>query len=175
MTKMLKQKDSGGRWFRLIYQKSAVTCGPAACLIMWANVHDADPIADEGGVIALTKMFPKPWDPTTGASIVNLTSVLNNMAVPAVNETFSKMDDLRNAMVTRVKPKKPALCFMQWMSTAKTIGHFVVVSYAANDRCTVLDPHYGLQEMTSMPYKPQADDEDPPPVLKFTGNVTFVK
>jgi hypothetical protein len=170
MTKMLKQFDSARREFRYCFQKSAVTCGPAACLIMWANVHQAVPIADEGGVIALTKLFPDPWDPVKGANLTNLASVLRNMAVPVKEERHDTVDAMRRSLVGKVKPKKPAMVFMRWRSTASTIGHFLVVGHAANDHCTFLDPQYGLQEMTNPPYRP-ASDEDPPPELRFTGAV----
>jgi hypothetical protein len=175
MTAMTSFTDKHGRAYRTYRQRTQITCGPACCLIMWANVHGADPIADEGGVIGLSKAYPKPWNPSTGAEIGNLSSVLRSMAVPNELETFSSTGDLRAALHRRVARGKPALAFAEWEVDAAVIGHFVVVGYAdaRADEWTILDPLHGAQEVTGIPaYYPITDDADPP-VLRFTGMVAF--
>lgn len=176
MTKMTTFTDSHSRTYRTYRQKSQVTCGPACCLIMWANVHQADPIADEGGVIALSKAYPKPWSPTKGAEINNLSTVLRNMGVANTVETFAQTGDLRTALHRRVGFRKPALAFAEWEVASSVVGHFVVVGYAnaTTDKWTILDPLHGAQETTGIPaYYPITEDEEPP-VLRFSGAVAFV-
>lgn len=179
MTKTTKVKDSGNRQFRLVSQKTQITCGPACCLMMWANVYDADPQADEGGVIALSKAYPpKAWNAHTGSEINNLSRVLAQMGVRTKVETYSQTNPLKSALATKVKPKKPALVFVEWETTSNTIGHFVVVPYAtSSDKITILDPYYGLQEVTaiSMPFYYPDTSETDPPSLKFTGAIAFVE
>jgi len=177
MTTTTKVTDSKGRVFRILKQRTQITCGPAACLIMWANVYDASPQADEGGVIALSRMFPKPWNAQTGAEINNLSSVMRQMNVRNKVETFSGHILLRNALVQHVGPKKPALAFLEWESDSAVRGHFVVVGSATSreDRYTLLDPMYGLQEMSGLPFYYPDSAENPPPELKFSGAVAFVE
>jgi hypothetical protein len=144
---------------------------------MWANVYDADPQADEGGVIALSKAFPKPWNAVTGAEIGNLTSVLRQMGVRATAASYKNNGELKKALVAKVKPKKPALVFVEWEVNANVKGHFAVCGAATSseDRYTVLDPMYGLQEMVGLPYYyPYTSDEEVVS-LKFTGAVAFVE
>lgn len=177
MTKMTVVKDSHNRSYRTYTQKTQITCGPACCLIMWANVNNADPIADEGGVIALSKAYPKPWNAQTGAEINNLSKVLGQMGVSNEVKTYATPNELRSALHRRVHDKKPALAFVEWEVNAKVIGHFVVVGYAdsARDMWTVLDPLHGLQEPTGVPsYYPVLKGDDTDPVLRFTGAVAFV-
>lgn len=179
MTKTTKVKDSGNREFRIVRQKTQVTCGPACCLIMWANVYDADPQADEGGVIALSKAFPpKAWNAHTGSEINNLSRVLAQMGVRTKVESFSGSNYLKTGLATKVKPKKPALVFVEWETDSNTIGHFVVVPYATSSgNITILDPFYGLQEIgaVSLPFYYPTTDETDPPSLKFSGAVAFVE
>ena len=175
MTAMTIFTDKHNRTYKTYRQKTQVTCGPACCLIMWANVYHADPIADEGGVIALSQAYPKPWNASTGAEINNLAGVLRSMAVPNQVETFSATGDLRSALHRRVQFGKPALAFAEWEVDAAVVGHFVVVGYADAhaDQWTILDPMNGPQETTGIPaYYPVTDDADPP-VLRFTGAVAF--
>lgn len=177
MTKTTKVKDSKNREFRIVRQKTQVTCGPACCLIMWANVNDADPLADEGGVIALSKAYPKAWNAQTGSEINNLSSVLRQMGVRTKVETFTTNGALKTALVTKIKPKKPALVFVEWETAANVKGHFVVVGAAnsSEDKYTILDPFYGLQEMVGLPfYYPDTTEADPPS-LKFSGAVAFIE
>lgn len=177
MTKMTIVKDSRNRTYRTYTQKTQITCGPACCLIMWANVRDADPIADEGGVITLSKAYPKPWNAQTGAEINNLSRVLAQMGVPNEVKTFSSGADLRSALHRKVQAKKPALAFVEWEVNAKVIGHFVVVGWAdsASDTWTVLDPLHGIQEPNGIPsYYPIIKGDETDPVLRFTGAVAFV-
>jgi hypothetical protein len=177
MTKTTKVKDSKNREFRIVRQKTQVTCGPACCLIMWANVHDSDPQADEGGVIALSKAYPKAWNAQTGAEINNLSSVLRQMAVRTKVETYTATNSLKTALATKVKPKKPALVFVEWETAASVKGHFVVVGAASSseDKYTILDPFYGLQEMVGLPFYYPDTTEPDPPSLKFSGAVAFVE
>ncbi|MBM3619479.1 MAG: hypothetical protein FJX20_02220 [Alphaproteobacteria bacterium] len=177
MTKTTKVKDSKNREFRTVTQKTQVTCGPACCLIMWANVYDADPQADEGGVIALSKAFPKPWNAVTGAEINNLSSVLRQMGVRTKVETYTNNGELKKALTTKIKPKKPALVFVEWEVDANVKGHFAVCSAttASEDRYTVLDPMYGLQEMVGLPFYYPYTSGDEVISLKFTGAVAFVE
>jgi len=177
MTKTTKVKDSGNREFRIVRQKTQVTCGPACCLIMWANVNNADPQADEGGVIALSKAFPKPWNAQTGVGITNMSSVLGQMGVRTKVENYSETNPLKTALVNKVKPKKPALVFVEWETDSNTKGHFVVVPFANMSMVTILDPFYGLQEITqaSMPFYYPTTDEANPPSLRFSGAVAFVE
>ena len=153
MTAMTSFTDGHNRTYRTYRQKTQVTCGPACCLIVWANVHNADPIADEGGVIALSRAYPKPWNPATGAEINNLSGVLRSMAVLNQVETFDSTGDLRAALHRRVHHGKPALAFAEWEVDATVIGHFVVVGYAdaRADQWTILDPLHGPQETTGIP------------------------
>jgi predicted double-glycine peptidase len=178
MTTTTKVTDDGGRTFRIVRQKTQVTCGPACCLIMWANVFDADPKADEGGVIALSKAYPKAWNAQTGAEINNMSSVLRQMGVRTKVETFMETNPLRTALNSKVKPKKPALVFVEWDSSAAVKGHFVVVGYASmsKDKYTILDPFYGMQQIAGgLPfYLPDTDEADPPS-LRFTGAVAFIE
>lgn len=177
MTAMTVVTDTGGRKFRTYKQKTQVTCGPACCLIMWANVYNKDPTADEGGVITLSKMFPKPWNAATGAEINNLSRVLANMAVRNTVTVHTNGQDLRLGLQMKVKPNKPAMAFVEWEEvTGRVIGHFVVVSAAdaAKDKWTVLDPYYGLQEPGGIPfYYPYTTEKDPPS-LKFSGAILTV-
>lgn len=176
MTTMTSFTDRHGRSYRTYRQRTQVTCGPACCLIMWANVYQADPIADEGGVIALSRAYPKAWNPSTGAEINNLSSVLRSMAVPNQVEVYTATGDLRAALDRKVQFRKPALAFAEWEVEAAVVGHFVVVGYAnaRADEWTILDPMHGPQETTGIPaYYPITDDAEPP-VLRFTGAVAFV-
>lgn len=176
MTAMTSFTDRHGRTYRTYRQRTQVTCGPACCLIMWANVYQADPIADEGGVIALSRAYPKAWNPSTGAEINNLSSVLRSMAVPNQVEVHATTGDLRAALHRKVQFRKPALAFAEWEVEAAVVGHFVVVGYAnaRADEWTILDPMHGPQETTGIPaYYPITDDAEPP-VLRFTGAVAFV-
>ena len=169
--------DSNGKSFRIYKQKTQVTCGPACCLILWANVYGKDPSADEGGVITLSKMFPKPWNPITGAEINNLSRVLANMAVRNTVGTYANVHDLRRELHRRVRTNKPAIAFIEWEDTSGTvIGHFVVVGAADGiaDKYTILDPYYGLQEMAGQPYYYPTTSEPDPPSLKFTGALISV-
>ena len=176
MTTMTQVTDSRGKTYRTCQQRTQVTCGPACCLIMWANVNNADPEADEGGVITLSKMFDKPWNPQTGAEIGNLTRVLRQMGLHAKNETYTDAGQLRTAMHRSVGPKKPALAFAEWEVASGVVGHFVVVAYAdaVRDAFTVLDPAHGLQEPTGLPFYYPLTNDASPPVLKFTGAITFI-
>lgn len=177
MTTTTKVKDSKNREFRIVRQKTQVTCGPACCLIMWANVNDSDPLADEGGVIALSKAFPKAWNAQSGAEINNLSSVLRQMGVRTKVETHLQLNSLKMALATKVKPKKPGLVFVEWETAANVKGHFAVVSAASSstDTYTILDPFYGLQEMTGLPYYYPDTTEADPPSLKFSGAVAFIE
>jgi hypothetical protein len=165
----------GARW-RSCRQSTQTTCGPACCLIMWANVQGRDPEADEGGVIALSRMFDKPWNPRKGADIGNLTRVLRQMGLHATQETITDAGLFRGALHRKVHPNRPALAFAEWEVNATVVGHFVVIAHAdaARDRFTVLDPAHGLQEPTGLPFYYPVTDADDPPVLKFTGAVTFI-
>jgi hypothetical protein len=176
MTAMTRFTDRHGRTYLTYRQRSQVTCGPACCLIMRANAHQADPIADEGGVIALSRAYPKAWNPSTGAEINNLSGVLRSMAVPNQVEVHRSTPDLRAALHRKVQFRKPALAFAEWEVEAAVIGHFVVVGYvdARADQWTILDPLHGPQETTGIPaYYPLTDDPEPP-VLRFTGAAAFV-
>jgi hypothetical protein len=177
MTAMTIAADTGGRTFRIYRQKTQVTCGPACCLILWANVYGRDPAADEGGVITLSKLFPKPWSMTTGAEINNLGRVLANMAVRNTVTTCANDHDLRRDLHRKVKPNKPAIAFVAWEETSgRVIGHFVVIGAADGiaDKYTVLDPYYGLQEIGGMPFYYPYTTEPDPPSLKFTGAILTV-
>jgi hypothetical protein len=177
MTAMTIAADTGGRKFRIYRQKTQVTCGPACCLILWANVYNKDPAADEGGVITLSKLFPKPWSMTTGAEINNLGRVLANMAVRNTVTTCANDHDLRRDLHRKVKPNKPAIAFVAWEETSgRVIGHFVVIGAADGiaDKYTVLDPYYGLQEIGGMPFYYPYTTEPDPPSLKFTGAILTV-
>jgi hypothetical protein len=176
MTAMTLVTDSRQHTYRTCRQSTQTTCGPASCLIMWANVFDADPEADEGGVIALSRMFDKPWNARSGADIGNLTQVLRQMGVAARTETIKDGGLLRSALHRKVHPGKPALAFAEWEVDSTVVGHFIVIAYAdaARDAFTFLDPAHGKQEPTGIPfYYPSTDDAEPP-VLKLTGAVTFV-
>jgi len=179
MTKTTKVKDSGNRQFRLVTQKTQITCGPACCLMMWANIYDSDPVADEGGVIALSKAFPpKAWNPQTGAEINNLSRVLAQMGVKTKVETYAQSNPLKAALAAKVKPKKPALVFVAWETDSNTIGHFVVVPYASSSaNVTILDPFYGLQEVSAggLPFYYPTTSETNPPSLQFSGAVAFTE
>jgi len=177
MTEMTRVTDSAGRAFRICRQRNPVTCGPAACLMMWANAYDADPVADEGGVIALSQQFADSWTAARGANIANLVRVLAQMGVNTTLHRFhGDFDTLGKALGDKVGPRRPALAFLQWRGAASVVGHFVVVGSAvkAIDHYTLLDPAYGLQETlgTSF-YMPTADDGDQPTLL-FTGAVALM-
>lgn len=184
MTKTTRVIDSGGRSYRLVKQKSLASCGPACCLMMWANIYDADPIADEGGVIALSKKFAEPWDATKGAAIANLDNVMHQMGVQTKLERCATTEALVNRLHGKVALKKPAMCFLEWQSSATTTGHFVVVgrtkrgSNWATAGVTVLDPLYGMSEIGSgLPF--YAPDTDPDPdgtivALGFSGAVLYL-
>jgi hypothetical protein len=177
MTAMTVVSDSNRKQFRIYKQQTQVTCGPACCLILWANVYNKDPAADEGGVITLSKMFPKPWNMKTGAEINNLSRVLANMAVRNTVGVYDDVQSLRRELHRRVRPNKPAIAFIAWEDTSGTvIGHFVVVGAADGiaDKYTILDPFYGLQEMAGMPYYYPTTSETDPPSLKFTGAIISV-
>lgn len=175
MTTTTKEKDSKKREFRIVKQKTQVSCGPACCLMMWANAYDMDPQADEPGVIALSRLFPKPWNSLTGSEINNLNSVMRQMGLRTKVETFTNNGKLMTALHDKVKPKKPGLVFVEWETDAKVIGHFVVIggTTKSEDRYTVLDPFYGLQEMVGLPYYYPTTSETDPPSLKFTGACAF--
>ena len=178
MTKTTLKTDSHGWTYRYYSQKTQVTCGPACCLMMWANVNGADPIADEGGVIALSQKHPKPWNAKTGAEINNLSRVLAAMGVANEVATFKEPRPFRTALHNKVQQKKPALAFAEWEVDAAVKGHFVVVGYAdsAVDKFTILDPTFGMHEINGMPaYYPVIKGDDTDPVLRFTGAVIFVK
>ena len=177
MTKMMQKTDKHGRNFRYYKQRTQVTCGPACCLMMWANVFEADPIADEGGVIALSRKHPKAWNPVSGAEISNLSRVMAEMGIPNEVKTITDPRQLRSAFHNRVHRKKPALAFAEWEVASKVVGHFVVVAYAdsARDEWTILAPSNGVQATTGIPaYYPYVNGSDDDPVLKFTGAVAFV-
>jgi hypothetical protein len=177
MTAMTVVTDSKGKKFRIYKQKTQVTCGPASCLILWANVYNKDPVADEGGVIVLSKLFPKPWNMVTGAEINNLSRVLANMAVRNTVTVCANVHDLRQALHRRVQPNKPAIAFVAWEETSGAVlGHFVVIGAADGiaDTYTILDPFYGLQEMGGQPYYFPNTSEPDPPSLKFTGAIITV-
>ncbi len=177
MTAMTVVTDSNGKKFRIYKQKTQVTCGPACCLILWANVYNKDPSADEGGVITLSKLFPKPWNMVTGAEINNLSRVLANMAVRNTVSVCADVQSLRQTLHRKVQTNKPAIAFVAWEETSgKVIGHFVVVGAADGiaDKYTILDPYYGLQEMGGQPYYYPATTEPDPPSLKFTGAILTV-
>ena len=178
MTQMTIQTDAHGWSFRTYRQRTQVTCGPACCLMMWANVYNADPEADEGGVIALSRKYAKPWNPITGAEIGNLSRVLGEMGIVTEVQTITQPGPLRSALHRRVARNKPALAFAEWEVAAKVVGHFVVVGYAdsVRDSFTILDPTNGFQEVTGIPaYYPVITGTDNDPVLKFTGAVAFVR
>jgi hypothetical protein len=177
MTKMILVKDTRGFEWRHCRQSTQTTCGPASCLMMWANVHLADPQADEGGVIALSRMFDNPWNQATGADIGNLTKVLRHMGLDAVHETFSDGGQFVGALHRKVHARKPALAFAEWEVASTVVGHFAVIAFAdaGPDWFTVLDPAHGLQQPTGMPFYYPVVEGDDPPVLKFTGAVTFIQ
>lgn len=176
-TKTTIETDSFGNKFRMYRQKNHVTCGPACCLIMFANVYDKDPDADEGGVIALSKAFPGAWTQQNGANIDNMAQCLNHMMMRVEVKRFTNLADLRVGLSTRVRPKKPALAFATWDQASGVVGHFVVIGAvrSSGDACTVLDPYFGLQQINSgMPfYAPDTTDSDQP-TLQFTGAVAFL-
>ena len=172
-TKTTIESDSAGNKCRMLRQKTQVTCGPAACLIMFANVYDKDPGADEGGVIALSKAYPGAWTQQKGANIDNLAKVMGHMMMRVEVKRFTGgLGDLKVALRTRVRLKKPALAFLEWGRASGVVGHFVVVGAArtSGDTYTLLDPCFGLQEMSGMPfYYPTNDDS-----LEFTGAVALL-
>jgi len=176
MTKMTIVTDARGTRYRTCRQSTQTTCGPASCLIMWANVHERDPEADEGGVIALSRMFDKPWNPQKGAEIGNLTRVLRQMGLHATQETITDGGQFRSALHRRVNPKRPVLAFAEWEVASTVVGHFVVIAYAdaARDLFTVLDPAHGLQQPTGLPFYYPVVDGDDQPTLKFTGALTYI-
>jgi len=184
MTKTSRVTDSSGRSYRLIKQKSAASCGPACCLMMWANIYDADPIADEGGVIALSKKYADAWDATKGANISNLNVVMHQMGVNTKLERCANTETLVDRLHAKVALKKPAMCFLEWQSSATTTGHFVVVGRAkkgsnwANSAVTVLDPLYGMSEISSgLPFYAPDTDADPDGTivsLQFSGAVLYL-
>lgn len=176
MTRMTIVTDTRGARWRTCRQSTQTTCGPACCLIMWANVHNRDPEADEGGVIALSRMFDKPWNPQKGAEIGNLTRVLRQMGLNAVQETITDGGQFRTALHRRVRAGRPALAFAEWEVASTVVGHFVVIAHAdaALDRFTVLDPAHGLQQPTGLPFYYPVVDGDDQPALKFTGALAFV-
>ena len=177
MTKTTSVTDSAGNTFRIVRQKTQVTCGPAACLIMYANVFDTDPEADEGGVIALSKAYPGAWTMQSGANIDNLAKVMNHMAMRVEVKRFTGgLTDLKLALRTKVGPNRPALAFLTWDQGAGVVGHFVVVgaARAAGDSYTLLDPYFGLQEMSGMPFYYPVTDEPDQPSLQFTGAVAML-
>ncbi len=178
MTKMTIETDSKGKSFRMYRQRTHVTCGPAACLIMWANVNNADPIADEGGVIALTQKYPGAWNAVNGANIGNLSRVLAEMGIPNELVRYDNGGKFRSGLHNRVHNKKPALVFAEWEVNAAVRGHFAVVAYAdaALDKFTVLDPYFGMQEPGGLPsYYVYVDGTPNDPSLMMTGAVIFVK
>ncbi len=169
--------DSAGNKFRLVKQKTQVTCGPAACLIMFANVFDTNPQADEGGVIALSKAYPGAWTQQKGANIDNLAKVMGQMMMRVEVKRFTGgLTDLKTALRTRVGPKKPALAFLTWEQASGVVGHFVVVGAArvSADSYTLLDPYFGLQEMTGLPFYYPDTTEPDQPSLQFTGAVALL-
>lgn len=179
-TKTTIESDSAGSKFRMLRQKNQVTCGPAACLIMFANVYDKDPDADEGGVIALSKSYPGGWTQQKGANIDNLAKVMGHMMMRVEVKRFKggqgsgALGALKIALCTRVRPKKPALAFLEWEQASGVVGHFVVVGAArtSSDLYTLLDPCFGLQEMSGMGmpfYYPTNKDS-----LTFSGAVAFL-
>jgi hypothetical protein len=174
MTAMTQVTDSTGRRFRICQQRTQVTCGPAACLILWANVRGTDPIADEGGVIALSQQFAAPWTQARGANIANLVRVLAAMGITTELQRHHNTTTLKSVLFGKVQPQKPALAFLEWEGESSVVGHFVVVGSAlqAFDRYTILDPAYGMQETTDLPYYlPVANDD---PSLKFSGAIAVV-
>jgi hypothetical protein len=177
-TKTTIETDSAGNTFRMVRQKTQVTCGPAACLIMFANIYDKDPDADEGGVIALSKMYPDAWTQQKGANIDNLAKVMGQMMMRVEVKRFTGgLTDLKTALRTRIRPKKPALAFLQWeQASGIIVGHFAVVgaARAAGDTYTLLDPYFGLQEMSGMPFYYPNTDEPDQPSLQFTGAVALL-
>ena len=178
MTTMTQTTDSHGWTYRLYRQRNQVTCGPACCLMMWANVHGADPIADEGGVIALSRKYPEAWSPKTGANIANLSRVLADMGVPNELQRHKDGGKLTSALHNKVHRNKPALAYAEWEVAAGVRGHFVVVGYAdsASDKYTILDPTYGFQEASGIPfYYPSIKGDDTDPTLKFSGAIIVVK
>jgi hypothetical protein len=176
MTKMTLVKDTRGFEWRHCRQSSQTTCGPASCLMMWANVHLADPQADEAGVIALSRMFPNPWNQKTGADIANLTQVLRHMGLDARHESYTNGGRFLTALHDKVHARKPALAFAEWEVASTVVGHFAVIAAAdaGADLYSVLDPAHGLQQPTGMPFYYPVVDGDDPPVLKFTGAVAFI-
>lgn len=127
-------------------------------------------------MIALSRAYPKPWNPSTGAEINTLSSVLRSMAVRNQVEVHGTTGDLRAALDRKVKFRKPALAFAEWEMEAVEIGHFVVMgdADARADACTLLDPLHGPQETTGIPACYPITDDAEPPVLRFTGAVACV-
>ncbi|WP_376089201.1 hypothetical protein ACE7GA_17525 [Roseomonas sp. CCTCC AB2023176] len=175
MTAMTLVTDVGGRIYRTCAQKNPVTCGPAACLIMWANANGADPLADEGGVIELSKRFPEPWTPQAGANINNLSRVMAQMGMPnAVQRYPGDMAGFKGALAKHVGERKPVLAFLAWDGTSALTGHFVVIGRAnpTTGQITVLDPLFGMQELygNSLPYYYPTDSDS----LTFSGAIAVL-
>lgn len=174
MTAMTRVVDGSGRGYRICSQKNPVTCGPAACLIMWANVNGSDPLADEGGVIELSKKLPDPWTQRKGANISNLVRVLAQMGVSTTLQRHLTTAALKTALYDKVAEKKPALAFLEWEGAASVVGHFVVVGRAQSgaSKFTVLDPMFRMVEFfgDGMPFYYPTDTDS----LKFSGAVAVM-
>ena len=124
-------------------------------------------------MIAISKAYPGAWTQQKGANIDNLAKVISQMMMRVEVKRFTgPVGNLQIALRTRVRLKKPALAFLQWEGPSAVVGHFVVVGAArtSGDTYTLLDPFFGLQEMSGMPfYSPTTDDS-----LQFTGAVAFL-
>lgn len=178
MTTMTIKTDSNSRSYRYYKQRTQVTCGPACCLMMWANVYGSDPIADEGGVIELSKKYPKPWNAVKGASIENLSRVLADMGIANELKRYTNGADFRSGLHNGVHRNKPALAYADWEVDAAVKGHFAVIGYAdsARDKWTVLDPYFGMQEPGGLPsYYPYVEGASNEESLMFDGSVILVK
>ena len=121
---------------------------------------------------------------TKGANISNLNIVMRQMGVQTKLERCPDTQTLVNRLVAKVALRKPAMCFLEWQSTATTTGHFVVVGRATSGTnwmtagVTVLDPLYGISEISSgLPF--YAPDTPPDPggeivQLQFSGAVLYL-
>ena len=164
-------------WF---VRKTQVTCGPAACLIMFANIYDKDPDADEGGVIALSKMYPDAWTQQKGANIDNLAKVMGQMMMRVEVKRFTGgLADIKLASPHAGRPKKTGpRVFLQWGRWPPASSSVISLSWALHappatlTRCSI--PISGCRKCPGCRSIIPSTDEPDQPSLQFTGAVALL-
>jgi hypothetical protein len=139
-------RDTSGGSYTLVRQADPVTCGLAAVattILARMNICPVQPPTEQSLLAQIGGAIPEG-----GLRRTQLAQLLTLNNIPHDVVTYNDTSTFIPALRDRIKPKKPGILHVMRGTAGNYSGHWVTAVSSKDDILVVLDPMFGLQEIS---------------------------